>query len=158
MEGVHLEIPDLPKMRTEERGLAVLSHIATMIPIWALVVNAVLYFQYREKSRAVCFHARQGINFQLLFLVILIPLFSLYFLSSLTGVVLTPLMEEESVRAICLRLDQFASLVLAGLFLAYLSCCGIGIVQALRGFVFVYPVAGKQVFQRYVREALGGSE
>ena len=49
----------IPPMRPEERGIAALSHLSTLVPLWALVANAVLYFLYRESSRAVCFHARQ---------------------------------------------------------------------------------------------------
>ncbi|MFP4580078.1 MAG: DUF4870 domain-containing protein [Candidatus Sumerlaeia bacterium] len=156
MARIEEEIPALPPMHTDERGLAVLSHISTMVPIWALVVNAILYFQCRERSRAVCFHARQGINFQLLFLLVVIPLFFIYFLSSLAEIVMRPLVGMHAAVRLGLLIDQLASLCLVGVFLAYITCCLIGIIQALRGIIFVYPIAGKKVFRRHLDEVVQG--
>lgn len=141
----------IPVMRPEDRGVALLCHFFTMVPLWALVANGLLYFHYRESSRAICFHARQGINFQILFLAVSIPLLSAYLLSDLMGIVLAPLLAEPLVIRICLLLDQFISLTLVLLAAGYILCCLIGFIQALKGRVFPYPFVGKRAFQRYIR-------
>ena len=139
----------IPPMRPEERGLSALSHLSTIVPLWALVGNAVLYFLYRQSSRVVCFHARQGINFQLLFLVCVIPLIFLYLLSPLVEVLL------GSGSALTVQVCRGIRFVAdAGIWLtaaAYAACCLIGIFQALRGRIFVYPLAGKQVYRQFLR-------
>jgi len=136
-------------MRPEERGLSALSHLSTIVPLWALVGNAVLYFLYRQSSRVVCFHARQGINFQLLFLVCVIPLIFLYLLSPLVEVLLGSgsALTAQVCRGIRFAADAGIGLTAA----AYTVCCLIGIYQALRGRIFVYPLAGKQVYRQFLR-------
>ena len=64
----------LPPMLSDERAMSILCHLSTLVPIWALASNALIYFTYRESSRAICFHARQGIHFHLLLLIVSVPM------------------------------------------------------------------------------------
>ncbi|NQU44714.1 DUF4870 domain-containing protein [bacterium] len=150
----------LPLMRPEDRGLAVLSHLSTVVPVWALVANALLYFLCREGSRAAGFHARQGITFQLLFLMAVIPMLFLYLLSDLLGVILESL-APTLAGSVQIGTDHFATAMLTLTATAYGICCCIGVIQALRGRFFVYPLAGKRIFEDYIRtirEQAGGAE
>jgi len=140
----------IPPMRPDERGLSALSHLSTIVPLWALVGNAVLYFLYRQSSRVVCFHARQGINFQLLFLVCVIPLIFLYYL---VPPLVRALLGSDSALAlqVCDVIRLVADWGIGLTAAAYAACCLIGIFQALRGRIFVYPLAGKQVYRQFLR-------
>lgn len=142
------EKPVLPPMRADERGIAVLCHLSTMVPLWTLVANGLLYFLHRESSRVICFHARQGINFQILFLVCVIPLFLLYLLSDLVGILLSGSSAQALVGGIIVQTANVAIGITAA---AYAACCIAGIVQALRGRVFVYPLVGRQLYRHFVR-------
>jgi uncharacterized Tic20 family protein len=121
-----------------ERGVTALCHLSTIIPVWALAVDAFIYFMYRETSRVICFHARQGIHFQFLFLLCVIPLSFLYLLNLILREVLLTLTPDWAV-PIYGWLEQGINFTLGMLFIAYAAFCLMGFFQALRGRAFVYP-------------------
>ncbi|HBF35638.1 TPA: hypothetical protein DDW35_13835 [Candidatus Sumerlaeota bacterium] len=122
-----------------ERGVVALCHLSTVIPVWALAVDALIYFLYRETSRAICFHARQGIHFQFLFLLCVIPLSFLYLLNHILREVLATLLTITVADRIFGWMEQGINATLTVLFIAYAAFCITGFFQALRGRVFLYP-------------------
>lgn len=144
-----------PPMRTEERWISGLCHLSTLVPLWALIANGMLYFYYREVSRTICFHARQGISFQLLFLLCVIPFFFVLLLSNLLGLALSPFLSPEAVDWVTLFVRYATYAPLAILSALYGLTCLVGIVQAIRGKVFPYPLVGKRLFENYVRVIYG---
>ena len=131
-------------MRPYERWGALLSHVWSIVPVWAIVANALLYFAYRESSRIVCFHARQGILFQLLFLMAAIVKCVADFLARLAAVIGPwPALPEAT--------DRWGTRSLAAILALYAGVCLFGAVQALRGRVFVYPLVGARLYRSYLR-------
>jgi uncharacterized Tic20 family protein len=126
-------------MRPDERGMAALCHLFTMLPVWALVANALIHFMYRESSRVVCFHARQGIHFNLLLLLLAVPVFLLGPVVKLLGV--------AGIHASTVNLiPAIGTWLLIGVYGLYAACCLIGVCAALVGRTWVYPLVGKAVW------------
>ncbi|HUT23888.1 MAG TPA: DUF4870 domain-containing protein [Sumerlaeia bacterium] len=137
--------PSGPVMWRGDRWLAALSHASTAAPLWALAANALLFFAYGEKSRVVCLHARQGIRFQILFLLAA----GAKFLADALSVPVAVVSGSDSLRG---AVDRAGRWVLAALFAVYVLCCLVGVVQSLRGRVFIYPfVGGKKLYEEYIR-------
>lgn len=129
-------------MRPDEKGVVVLCHLITIVPLWALVANALLLFLYRQSSRAVCFHATQGIHFQILLLMVSVPVFLLLPLEKLLKV-------AQVSPALAGALPAVAEYVLTGLLVVYAFFCLVGAFQALRGKVFKYPLVGRSVYRSF---------
>ena len=134
------------ELRAEERVIAALAHFSTLVPLWALVANALLLFTYRESSRAICFHARQGIQFQVLFLMLSVPVLLMRLLEKLLRLAhVGPLVTEH--------LGEVAMWALGAIYAVYAACCLAGIVQALRGRFFLYPLAGRPLYRQMTGSA-----
>lgn len=144
-------IDRLPRMLPEERTASLLCHLSTAIPLWALVSNAAIYFLYREKSRAVCFHARQGINFQVLLLAIVVVKRLADMLARILAIVARRIAVSELV-------EQVGDSVLLSVFIVYVSFCLIGAIQAVRGRVLPYPFVSASALREYVRATRMGGE
>lgn len=133
-------------LRPYERGAAALCHLSTIVPFWALIANGVLYFTYRESSRIVCLHARQGINFQIMFLLAWIAKAIVDMFARLVAQVGVP---DMLVRII----ETTGDYALLAVFLIYAAICLYGALQALRGRIFIYPIAGRRLYENYLRTA-----
>ena len=48
-------------------------------------------------------------------------------------------------------LDKMSDYALIALFAAYAAICLYGAASALRGRFFVYPIAGRRLYQNYLR-------
>lgn len=138
-DGPATEVPQ-PTLRAEERVIAALAHFSTLVPLWALIANALLLFTYRESSRAICFHARQGIQFQVLFLMLSVPVLLMRLLERLLALTHAPQLLTE-------HLWQAAMWALGIVYGVYAACCLLGIVQALRGRFFLYPLVGRPLYR-----------
>lgn len=133
-----------PSMRPYERWGSVLSHLWTIIPLWAIVANALIYFVYRESSRVVCFHARQGIVFQLVFLLFVVAKLVIDLFAKPLGVI-GPLASVPGY------IDRAGQIFLLVLFIAYAMVCLVGAAYALRGRIFAYPLIGQALYKGFLR-------
>jgi uncharacterized Tic20 family protein len=139
-----------PELRAEERVIAALAHFSALVPLWALVANALLLFTYRESSRAICFHARQGIQFQVLFLILSVPVLLMPLLKRLLTLTHVP-------QFLTAHLDQAAGWTLGIVYGLYAAFCLLGIVQALRGRFFMYPLVGRPLYRQMADAARANS-
>lgn len=138
-----------PALRAEERVIVASAHFSTLVPLWAIAANALLLFAYRESSRAICFHARQGIQFQVLFLMLSVPILLMPLLQALLTLThVTPRITEH--------LDAARWWALGAAYAFYAACCLTGIVQALRGRFFMYPLVGRPLYRHLAASAHGG--
>lgn len=133
----------LLEMRREERAVVFLSHVSTMVPVWALVANGLLHFYYREISRAICFQARQGIHLQVMFLLLSVPISLALPLKKLLLLANVP--------------NKFADYIPTGawyllliVYGIYVLLCLIGAILAVRGKIFCYPLVGRTLFHNYI--------
>ncbi len=127
-----------------ERWAAVLSHLWTIIPLWAFAANGIIYYVYRETSRVVCFHARQGIVFQLAFLLAVVAKMIIDLLVQPLGVISGMQSWPESV-------DSVGWIVIYAIFGVYTLLCLYGAYQALRGRIFAYPVFGRALYKSFLQ-------
>jgi len=139
--------PAVVLMRPYERWGAAVSHLSTIVPLWAIVANALIYFAYSQKSRVVCLHARQGINFQLMFLLVFIA-------KCMTDLFARLLAAVDPLGAFPVHVRSAGTHLLSGVFVLYAAVCVIGAVQALRGRIFVYPLAGGRLYRNYLEARL----
>jgi uncharacterized Tic20 family protein len=117
----------------EERVVTALCHLSTLVPLWAVPANALLFFLFRQSSRTVCFHARQGIHYHFLFLVVAVPFLLLIPLENL--LILAGISQQ-----VAHKLPTLAFLLLGLLYGVYATFCLVGAVQALRGRGYAYPL------------------
>jgi uncharacterized Tic20 family protein len=103
------------------------------VPLWAVPANALLFFLFRQSSRTVCFHARQGIHYHFLFLVVAVPFLLLIPLENL--LILAGISQQ-----VAHKLPTLAFLLLGLLYGVYATFCLVGAVQALRGRGYAYPL------------------
>jgi uncharacterized Tic20 family protein len=131
------------RIRADERPPVFICHLASVVPLWALVANAVLYFIYHESSRIVCFHARQSMHFHILLMIVSVPLFLVDAAEKVLRLVRVPqdwLGEPSMV----------SKTLLFGVFGMYCTVCLVGAIQALRGRIFIYPIVGRKLYENYV--------
>ncbi len=131
------------RIRADERPPAFICHLSSIVPLWALAANAILYFIYHESSRIVCFHARQSMHFHLLLMVIAVPLFLVDAAEKVLRLVQVPQYWLGNPTIV-------SKTLLFGVFGMYCTICLIGAVQALRGRIFIYPVIGRKLYENYV--------
>ncbi|MBN1867929.1 DUF4870 domain-containing protein [Candidatus Sumerlaeota bacterium] len=128
----------IPPLQPGERGAALVGHLSTLVPLWGAVVNAFLFYLYRERSRNVCHQALQGIHFSLILLCAVAVKYLLDLSAKLIGVLTESAAFAPSVRSIT-DYAFWAFYALFGL------CCLVGAWQALRGRVLSYPIVGKRI-------------
>ena len=132
-----------PLMLPEERAAAIVCHLSTAIPLWAFVSNAVIYFLYREKSRAVCFHAGQGIHFQVLLLSVVVARRLSDMLARIAGILLRRV-------AVYGTAVEIGDAVVTAVFIVYVAFCLVGVIQAWRGRILAYPFVSRRLLRRYL--------
>ncbi len=124
---------ELPPLLPDERVVAALCHLSTLVPLWAVPANALLFFLFRQSSRTICFHARQGIHYHFLFLVVAVPFLLMIPLENLLILAGIP-------QSMAHKLPTMAFALLGILYLVYAAFCLVGVVQALQGKSYAYPL------------------
>lgn len=124
---------ELPALLPDERVVTALCHLSTLVPLWAVPANAFLFFLFRQSSRTICFHARQGIHYHFLFLVVAVPFLLMIPLENLLILAGVP-------QSAAHKLPILAFGLLGILYLVYAAFCLVGVVQALRGRSYAYPL------------------
>jgi uncharacterized Tic20 family protein len=141
---------DIPPMLSNERSVAVLCHLSTIVPIWGIVVNAILLFGFRERSRVVCLHARQGIGYQVVLLLLAI--------AWILGEIFLGILSVAGTGGDILeRTQSYIWIAVICVYGAYSAICLTGAVQAFRGRIFAYPFIGTRIYAQYA-ERLGGGK
>ena len=130
--------PPISLLQPSERGVALFSHVSTLIPLWGILLNALLYFIYREKSRSVCLQALQGIHFS----VILLCAIGAKGVIDLFAGLVHPLTDSDAFEQ---NVERITTYGLGGLYVLFAVCCLIGAWHALRGRILAYPLVGKRV-------------
>jgi uncharacterized Tic20 family protein len=125
---------ELPPLLPEERVVAALCHLSTLVPLWAVPANALLYFLFRQSSRTICFHARQGIHYHFLFLLVAVPFLLMIPLENLLILAGVP-------QNVAHNLPTVAFALLGILYLVYAAFCLVGAIQALQGKSYAYPLS-----------------
>lgn len=141
--------PNRPRLLPAERLPLALSHLATALPVWGLVANALLLFGYRESSRSILFQARQALQLQVVFLA----LATLVFLAQLVFVLLATAGLPAALMQVLITLGWWL-LCTAAAGQAALGLWGLG--RVLGAQFFVYPVVGEEA-RRLYREELRGA-
>ena len=126
-------VRELPPLLPDERVVTALCHLSTLVPLWAVPANAFLFFLFRQSSRTICFHARQGIHYHFLFLVVAVPFLLMIPLENLLILAGVPPSAAH-------KLPTLAFGLLGILYLVYAAFCLVGVVQALRGRSYAYPL------------------
>ena len=127
-----------------ERRMAAISHLMNIVPLWGLIANALIFFAWRERSRSVCFHARQGINLQILLLLLVTVKMLADILSKFVAVAL-----EQSIIPIYAKSAGDVFLTIA--YFIYAGFCFYGVFKAISGKFFLYPYIGPKLLNGYVR-------
>ena len=75
-------------MKSDDRGFSALAHILAILPGWGIFFNVILWLNFKSRSHAVSFHARQAIAFQVVYLLpLLIATLVVKLLAKLIGLV-----------------------------------------------------------------------
>ncbi len=136
--------PPVQIMSFQERLITVISHLSAAIPIWGVVANASLFFVFRESSRLICLHARQGILLQLFFLMAAIIWVGTEILARFLNV----LQFAENVSTI---VAGSGFVVFAFVAFPLWAFCICGAIQSSRGVIFAYPLIGKNSYREYLK-------
>lgn len=110
-----MEDSSLTSPAREEKTVALLSHILTLVPGIGFLAPLVIYLVKRNESPYAAFHARESLNFQ-------ITLFFAYLVSAV----------------LCLVLIGFLMLMVIGI--AHLVLVIIATVRASEGNLYRYPI------------------
>jgi len=129
-------------MRHIERTVACLGHLAGLVPIWGLLIMALMLWRFRERSRAVTFHVQQAIFFHVAMLFVLTGPLLVYGVGRLVGV---------------LRPETGVLLETAGVWLLTIAFMTNAVIvlwaanETIDGRPFNYPIFG-----RWLRGTSGG--
>ena len=121
---------------SREREIVTVTYLVAVIPLFGILIAAVVILAYKEKSRTVVFHAKQAIAAQAFFLLVFVVI-CLFGLFALLVGVLSPLLER-----ILLIFDK---VVLYAAFIAYVAWCFYFAWLSLEGRDVELPVLGARL-------------
>ncbi len=123
-------------MKHEEQSMAALTHLVVIIPLWGILVAGIIWLYFKEKSKAVVFHAQQAIFFQVILLIIIVVALVFRLFCSIIAVINRPL-------AGILNAGNIVLLVVC--VVVYAAACLYAAWSVLEGRDFEYPFIGKQL-------------
>ena len=123
-------------MKHEERSMAALAHLVVIIPLWGILVAGIIWLYFKEKSKAVVFHAQQAIFFQVILLIVIVVALVFRLFCSIIAVINRPL-------AAILNAGNIVLLVVC--VVVYAAACLYAAWSVLEGRDFEYPFIGKQL-------------
>lgn len=119
-----------------EREIVALTYLVAVVPLFGILVAAIIALAYQERSRTVVFHAKQAIAGQafVLLVFVIICLFSVF--AVLVGV-LSPLLKSIFF--------LFDKIVFYAVGIAYLGWCFYFAWKSLDGRDLEYPLIGARL-------------
>lgn len=121
-------------MKDDERTYSALTHILNIIPGWGILFNALIWYNFKDRSRDVVFHAQQSILFQIGILIVALVGLVIRGLSSLVGMVIPPIGMISNV---------MNNLIFYLIGLVYFLVCLYGAFSVYNKGTFLYPFIGK---------------
>lgn len=131
-------------MKHEERSMAALAHLVVIIPLWGILFAGIIWLYFKEKSKAVVFHAQQAIFFQVILLIIIVVALVFQLFCSIIAVINSPL-------AAILNAGNWVLTIVC--MVVYAAACLYAAWSVLEGRDFEYPFIGRQL-----REGAAGTE
>lgn len=123
-------------MKQEERSMAALAHLVVIIPLWGILFAGIIWLYFKEKSKAVVFHAQQAIFFQVMLLIVIVIALIFQLFCSIIAVINSPL-------SAILNAGNWVLTIVC--MIVYVAACLYAAWSVLEGRDFEYPFIGKQL-------------
>jgi uncharacterized protein len=123
-------------MDRDERGNIFLAHLFTIIPLWGILFNGIMWVSFKDRSRKIVFHAHQCIFFQVVFLAAII-----------VGLIFNLLVKLISAinGTIGALLGFVNSSIISLIIIIYFGSCLYAMWSILQGHDFEYPFIGSKL-------------
>jgi len=134
-------MPDNPEriIHPRERAAIMWTYLAAAIPLFGILVAALIYMGYQERSRTVVFHAKQAIAGQALMLLTFVVVLLFYLFGRLVGSISLTLGDY---------LIKFDTAVLWITFIGYAAWCFYYAWRTVDGHDLDYPLIGPRLRDR----------